>query len=56
MDVCICVDCVYRDWLNKWDDVHLRKTLKIPFGNKENPGAKSALLSGPPGIGKTSIQ
>jgi Holliday junction DNA helicase RuvB P-loop domain len=27
---------------------------KVPFA-KENPGAKAVLLSGPPGIGKTTI-
>lgn len=36
------------DWLKKWPDVHIRKTIKVPF-SKENPGGKSLLLSGPPG-------
>jgi replication factor C subunit 1 len=27
---------------------------RVPF-TKENPGAKAALLSGPPGIGKTTL-
>lgn len=40
-------------WLQNWDRVHIQKSLKIPF-NKQNPGAKAALLSGPPGIGKTT--
>jgi hypothetical protein len=34
--------------------VHLKKTEKIPF-SKENPGARAALLSGPPGIGKSTV-
>lgn len=42
------------NWLRNWDAVHLQKTLKISF-NKENPGARAALLSGPPGIGKTTV-
>jgi replication factor C subunit 1 len=42
------------DWLKSWEDVHVKKTRTIPFA-KENPGAKAALISGPPGIGKTSI-
>jgi replication factor C subunit 1 len=40
-------------WLRQWDAAHNKKTIKIPF-SKENPGAKAALLSGPPGIGKVS--
>jgi len=32
----------------------LTKALKPPPYSKENPGAKAALLSGPPGIGKTT--
>lgn len=43
------------DWLRRWDGQHLHKTgAKIPY-SKENPGAKAALLSGPPGIGKTTV-
>lgn len=42
------------DWLQRWDAVHLKKTTKPPPYSKENPGAKAALLSGPPGIGKTT--
>jgi len=42
------------DWLKKWHDVHVLKKVKIPF-SKENPGAKAALLSGPPGIGKSTV-
>ena len=41
-------------WLQKWDAVHIKKNIKIPF-SKENPGAKAVLISGPPGIGKTTI-
>lgn len=37
------------DWIANWDNVHIRKTIKIPY-SKENPGAKMVLLSGPPGI------
>lgn len=44
-----------HDWLLKWDAMHVKKTLKVPYGVKENPGAKAALLSGPPGIGKTTM-
>ncbi|GBG31639.1 Replication factor C subunit 1 [Hondaea fermentalgiana] len=40
-------------WLRDWDAVHIKKTLQIKY-NKQNPGAKAAILSGPPGIGKTS--
>jgi replication factor C subunit 1 len=42
------------EWLNRWDAVHLKKTQKVSF-SKENPGAKAVLLSGPPGIGKTTV-
>ena len=35
--------------------MHIKKTLTIPYGQKENPGAKAALISGPPGIGKTTM-
>jgi Mrp family chromosome partitioning ATPase len=38
----------------RWDAVHLKKTEKVPF-SKENPGARAALLSGPPGIGKSTV-
>lgn len=41
-------------WLQKWDAVHLHHTEKIPF-TKENPGARAVLLSGPPGIGKSTV-
>ena len=43
-----------QEWLSSWDAVHIKKTKKIP-ASKENPGAKSVLLSGPPGIGKTTV-
>lgn len=42
------------DWLRQWKAVHIDKSYKPSF-TKENPGAKAALLSGPPGIGKTTI-
>jgi replication factor C subunit 1 len=42
------------DWLTRYHDVHITKSLKIPF-SKENPGAKIVLLSGPPGIGKSTM-
>lgn len=32
----------------------MKKSIKVPF-LKENPGAKAILLSGPPGIGKTTM-
>ena len=34
--------------------MHVKKSLKVPF-MKDNPGAKAILLSGPPGIGKTTM-
>ena len=42
-------------WLQRWDAVHLHKTQKAPSSAKENSGAKAVLLSGPPGIGKTTM-
>ncbi|KAK8795481.1 hypothetical protein WA158_000138 [Blastocystis sp. Blastoise] len=42
-----------RDWLNRWNNVHILKTVKVQY-NKQNPGAKAVLISGPPGIGKTT--
>ncbi|CAM9787308.1 unnamed protein product, partial [Choristocarpus tenellus] len=56
-------------WLENWDLWHLRKTSKPPtvrtenkknsesklrFSSIDNPGARAALLSGPPGVGKSS--
>ena len=45
-------------WLKDWDDVCLRgNTKKMGFRsgfNSPNPNARAALLSGPPGIGKTT--
>jgi replication factor C subunit 1 len=41
-------------WLRRWDAVHLHKTEKVSF-SKENPGARAVLLSGPPGIGKSTV-
>jgi len=42
------------DWLKNWNFVHIKKSAKIAY-TKENPGAKAVLLSGPPGIGKTTL-
>lgn len=42
------------DWLMKWFLIHIKKTMKASY-SKENPGARAALLSGPPGIGKTTL-
>lgn len=46
------IDSLKR-WLISWNDVHIHKKTKIKY-SKQNPGAKCALLSGPPGIGKTT--
>lgn len=51
-------DATFRNflsWLMNWEGRHLTKTLKPPPFTKENPGAKAVLLSGPPGIGKTTL-
>ena len=40
-------------WLSDWDAVHLKKRIKV-LHERSNPGARAALLSGPPGIGKTT--
>lgn len=43
------------EWLRTWEGVHITKKLpKLGF-SKENPGAKAVLISGPPGIGKTTV-
>lgn len=49
------------EWLKDWDEVVLRGNKKqVPFrrgqswGDVANVNARAALLSGPPGIGKTS--
>ena len=41
------------EWLQRWEAVHISKKFRPKF-TKQNPGAKAALLSGPPGIGKSS--
>lgn len=55
-DIIGCSDTVKKlcDWLQKWDSIHLHHGPKPAF-QKENPGAKAVLLSGPPGIGKTTM-
>ena len=54
------IDQLY-EWLKDWDDVCLRGHKKqVPFrkgaswSDVPNINARAALLSGPPGIGKTS--
>ena len=46
-----------RGWLENWARVHLgpEKSRKKLIPSRENPGAKAALISGPPGIGKTTL-
>lgn len=54
------VDQLY-EWLRDWDDVIIRGNKKefffrkgLQWKDQVNPNARAALLSGPPGIGKTS--
>ena len=50
------------EWLKDWDDIHIRgnkKVTKAPrfsrnWADVPRINAKAAMLSGPPGIGKTS--
>ena len=48
-------------WLQNWNRIHLEggeapamKMGRGGFGNASNPGAKACLVTGPPGIGKTT--
>jgi len=56
-----------EDWLKDWDDIHIRGNKKVnnyrgggfggggqQWNNMPNVNAKAVLISGPPGIGKTS--
>ena len=43
-----------QTWLKTWEKTHLHGGPKPRF-SRENPGAKAVLLSGPPGIGKSSL-
>ena len=44
-----------KNWLAAWDRRHVKKTESLPnYNAKGNPGGKAALVSGPPGIGKSS--
>lgn len=46
-----------KKWLEDWHSIHVAGTKKVRFNAKltENLGAKTALLSGPPGIGKSTM-
>ena len=41
-------------WLKNWDNTILKGNAKKYFGRGPNNNARAALLSGPPGIGKTT--
>lgn len=49
-----------REWLRDWNDVVIKghkKEVKVKYGdwaNAPKPNAKACLISGPPGIGKSS--
>lgn len=43
-----------KGWLKTWRAIHVDKTTPAPAWNKANPGSRAVLVSGPPGIGKTS--
>jgi hypothetical protein len=36
------------EWLQSWSAVHLKHSVKVSY-QKDNPGARAVLLSGPPG-------
>eukprot|EP00968_Pinguiococcus_pyrenoidosus_P015802 scaffold1474_cov256-Pinguiococcus_pyrenoidosus.AAC.12 len=42
------------NWLQSWHAIHVTEEKPKPR-SKQNPGAKAALLSGPPGIGKSTM-
>ena len=44
----------FKTWLKNWHDVHVTKKLPMPKFSRQNPGGKAVLISGPPGIGKSS--
>jgi replication factor C subunit 1 len=53
-----CIECLYT-WLKDWDEVILRGNKKSSnwkgnWADAPNLNARATLLSGPPGIGKTS--
>lgn len=43
-----------QTWLRDWEAVHINKVKKVDY-KPGNPGGKAVLLSGPPGIGKTTM-
>jgi len=49
-----------REWLSDWEDVVIKgnkKAVKTTFGNwadAPKPNARACLISGPPGIGKST--
>lgn len=53
----------FREWLKNWDDVVIRgrkRPVAPPrkgqsWQNVSNPNARAVMISGPPGIGKSSM-